>query len=319
MLGRPRAQGAPLERILVTGANGHLGRRLIERVARDSARRHAVLAVVRSERAAQTLRELPEDAQPQTVVLDYADVEALAAAAADCSRAVHLVGIIKESGTSRYAEAHEAASHALASAADRAGLRHIVSLSILGSDPDSANACLASKGRAERILLDAPTPATVLRVPMVLGTGDAATRALRAQATGKVVGLVRGGATLQQPIFAGDVIDAILAALKGEDGGNHALNLAGPESLPQRELVARAARALGGAPKVIPVPLWLARAGAALMARVSENPPLTPAMLGVLEHDDAVDPDEACRRLGIALTPLDETLRRCFELEDVRR
>ena len=35
------------------------------------------------------------------------------------------------------------------------------------SDPDSSNACLASKGRAERILLEAKTPAVVLRVPMV--------------------------------------------------------------------------------------------------------------------------------------------------------
>jgi hypothetical protein len=34
-------------------------------------------------------------------------------------------------------------------------------------------------------------------------------------------------------------------------------------------------------------------------------------MLGVLDHDDAVDPSDATRRLGIELTPLDETLRRC--------
>ena len=34
-------------------------------------------------------------------------------------------------------------------------------------------------------------------------------------------------------------------------------------------------------------------------------------MLGVLDHDDDIDPRPACARLGLALTPLDETLRRC--------
>ena len=37
------------------------------------------------------------------------------------------------------------------------------------------------------------------------------------------------------------------------------------------------------------------------------------AMLGVLEHDDRIDPVPACRALGLELTPLDETLRRSLE------
>jgi DNA-binding GntR family transcriptional regulator len=35
-------------------------------------------------------------------------------------------------------------------------------------------------------------------------------------------------------------------------------------------------------------------------------------MLGVLDHDDRIDPTEATRRLGLSLTPLDEALRRCL-------
>ena len=56
-------------------------------------------------------------------------------------------------------------------------------------------------------------------------------------------------------------------------------------------------------------------AAAAVLGAVSKNPPVTSAMLGVLDHDDAVDPSEAARRLGIQLTPLDETLRRCVAPE----
>jgi hypothetical protein len=37
-------------------------------------------------------------------------------------------------------------------------------------------------------------------------------------------------------------------------------------------------------------------------------------MLGVLEHDDAIDPFAAAETLGVSLTDLDETLRRAFEI-----
>ena len=51
---------------------------------------------------------------------------------------------------------------------------------------------------------------------------------------------------------------------------------------------------------------------AALLERISKDPPITRAMLGVLEHDDSIDPSAAARRLGLVLTSLAETLRATF-------
>lgn len=299
-----------LGRVLVTGANGQLGRALIRRLARGTPRA-AVRAVVRSERAAGVVRALPE--APEVAVVDYGDADALAAAAAGCTAAVHLVGILKEAPGTRYAVAHEGTARALAAAAPRAGFHRIVYLSILGAGADSPNACLASKARAEAILLAPPLRTTVLRVPMVLGGDDYATAALCARARARLVPLVRGGASLEQPIDAADVVEAIVAALARPELAGRVLDLAGPESLPRRELVRRAA-ALAGAPgpAIVPIPLAAVRAFAALAERLAANPPLTRAMLGVLEHDDRVDPGPACRALGLSLTPLDETLRRCL-------
>jgi NADH dehydrogenase len=126
-----------------------------------------------------------------------------------------------------------------------------------------------------------------------------------------VVPLVRGGATLQQPIDADDVIAALLAALGRADLGGGVIELGGPESLPHRALVRRAAALYGREPRILPVPRWLLHGFAALAERALADPPLTPAMLGVLEHDDAIDPGPAQARLGLSLRPLDETLRRC--------
>ncbi len=186
-------------------------------------------------------------------------------------------------------------------------------MSILGSDPASGNVCLASKGRAEQILLGSPVPVTVLRVPMVLGPGEIAAFALLGRVHAPLVPLVRGGATLEQPIDSDDVTRAIESALADGTGEDVVLDLAGPESLSHRELVSRAAKLVGKRPRVLPVPLGVVSLFARLAERFAANPPLTPAMLEVLEEDDQIDPAPACARLGLTLTPLDETLRRCLE------
>jgi len=302
--------------VLVTGANGNLGRALFQQLAEPARFR----ACVRSPRAAAQLAALPDSARPETVQVDYGEEASMTQAATGCEAIVHLVGILKEVANTSYEVAHEQSCTILARAAARAGVRRIVYLSIVGSAPDAANACLASKGSAERILLDGRVPATVLRVPMVLGRGDYAISALRRQASSGRALLVAGGCTLQQPIDARDVVRAIDAAVRDPGDDPIALDLGGPECLSHRELVARAARILErAAPRIVPIPLGPVRLFAAIVARLLSNPPITPAMLGVLQHDDRVDAAVACERLGIELTPLDDTLAHCLrETQETR-
>jgi uncharacterized protein YbjT (DUF2867 family) len=75
---------------------------------------------------------------------------------------------------------------------------------------------------------------------MVLGGDEPASRALRARAQSSWVPLVRGGASLEQPIDADDVVSAMVAALDRPELAGRGLDLAGPESLPRRDLVLRA-------------------------------------------------------------------------------
>jgi len=300
-------------RVLVTGANGSLGRRLLRTLAAggpgtptgDGGR---AAAVVRSRSAAQTLETLPESARPEIHVVDYRDAEGLAKAMAGRDLVVHLVGILKESKRSRYAAAHEQASAAVAEAAAASGVGRIVYLSILGSAPDARNACLASKGRAEALLLAHAVPATVIRLPMVLGQDDVASRVLRGQARATLVPILAGGRRAEQPIDVDDVVAAILASAERPELADRALDLAGPESLSARELVLRAAALHGRRPRFVPLPAALARLAARAAERLFADPPVTEAMLEVLLHDDRIDPEPAARALGIELTPLDAML-----------
>lgn len=265
-------------------------------------------ATVRSAAARRVLEAT--GATIRIVELDYRDAHALAEAAEGCDCAVHLVGILKETAANRYVDAHERATEALVTAVGAMRFQRIVYVSILGSDPRSPNAALASKGRAERMLLDAATPALVLRVPMVLGENDYAARALRRRAHSRVVFLLRG-ASLEQPIYAGDVVEAIAAGLELPGREHVAFNLAGPESLSRTALVKRAAASVGKHTRCVSLPLAPALGVAWLAQRLMDNPPVTPAMLGVLDHDDCIDAKPAAAKLGIRLTSLDDMLRRC--------
>ena len=295
---------------LITGANGNLGKRLIASLLEDPD--NQVTALVRSARARSAIEELSlDEAQVQRLQIEelsYTNVTELRRAAKDCHRAVHLVGILKETSTASYRDAHEDSTAALLEALTGTSVIHLTYMSIVGSSSSADNSCLASKGRAEDLCTQNALASCVLRVPMVLGEGDYASYALRARATRKLSFTFRA-ASLEQPIYAGDVVTAIIAASSRQIDGS--LDLGGPEILDRRALTARAARLLGGDGSVVSLPLGLGKAMAAVLGLVSANPPFTTAMLEVLDHDDGVDAAPALQALGLTqLTGLDDMLQK---------
>lgn len=302
--------------ILITGANGNLGRRLIAQLGAQLGPEVPIRAVVRSEQAARAIAPSNNGASNIDVrILDYLDQGAMSEAAQGCTHLVHLVGIIKESATSSFEAAHEATTRVVVEAARQARLKGVVYMSILGSRPDATNACLASKGRAEDILQQGETPALIIRVPMVLGEGDYASRALYFRARSRIAFQFRA-ASLEQPIYAGDVLAAILAGLNLNSAATEcagSFDLAGPESLSRADLTRRAAEVMGvPAPLVVSLPLGLGMLVALLLEKLGDHPPVTRAMLGVLNHDDRIDPGPAARSLGVSLTSLKQMLRGCL-------
>ncbi|MEQ8659931.1 MAG: NAD(P)H-binding protein, partial [Gammaproteobacteria bacterium] len=180
--------------ILVTGANGHLGRRFIAGLAAGT----PVAALVRSARARRRLeRDVGGKPGLAITLASPQDAAAVTALAAGCDRALHLVGSIRETPGNSYADSHQRPAAALLAAAARHGLGRIVYLSILGADAASASACLRARAAVETALLEAATPACIIRVPMVLGEGDRASAALARRARARRVFLFRG-ASLEQ-------------------------------------------------------------------------------------------------------------------------
>ena len=289
-------------RLLITGANGHLGIRLIRRI-NETRPNDEVVAIVRSEKAAASLRQ--EGLEVNIRAVSYTDSAGINLAGQGAEVIIHLVGIIKESATNTFEMAHQKTSAALVEA--NLDASHIVTLGILGSELSSANSCFASRAASDAILQTGPIPTTVIRVPMVLGPGDYASRAL-AKNGASALALCFRSSSLEQPIYSMDVVDAIMSAVSLIPA-DRIIELAGPESLTRKALIERAGSLLVNKPTVISLPIALGYSLAWVLEKTSSNPPVTRAMLGVLDHDDAINTRAGTNQLGLTLTPLDEMLR----------
>ncbi|HKC51311.1 MAG TPA: NAD(P)H-binding protein [Myxococcota bacterium] len=297
--------------LVVTGANGALGRVLIEHaLARDT----DVVALVRSERAAAQVARLPE---PRVSVrrVAWSDSGALRDACGDAQAVVHLAGILIPTRGEGYESANVDTTRAIAAAARDACARKLVFVSAVHADASSRNAYYRSKGRAEDVVRASGLPYTIVRSPLLLACDSIGSHVLAREARAPVVPLLAGGANLEQPADARDLAEATLnAALELDCARDAALDLVGPESLSRRELVLRCARLRGRAPLLVPVPAALLRLALGLRERFL-GPGFSPEVLDVILDDVRLDPEPAAKALGIALHALDATLERTLELE----
>jgi NADH dehydrogenase len=298
-------------KLVVTGANSALGRVLIERALLRTDVELA--ALVRSARAESELPPLPRE-RAHAVRVEWDDAAGLRAACAGATGLVHLAGILIESRETDYHEANVETARAAIGAARAAGVAKLVLVSAVGADPDSHNAYWRTKGEAEMLVRESGLAYTILRCPLVLACRSAGVRALVREVGSPIVPLPGGGANLEQPIDARDLADGALnAALSPACARDAALESVGPESLPLRALIKRAARLRGKSPLIVPVPTGLLRALLGLRTRLL-GPGLSPEVIEVMLTDARFDPVPAAKALGIALRPLDETLAHSLEL-----
>ena len=247
----------------------------------------------------------------QLVKCDYLDEQVIKELARSCTYVLHLVGIIKENKDNRFNIVHKQTTKVLMEAIKGGGIKKCCYISILGAKKDSTNTCFSSRGFAEKLFLDSDIPSLVLQVPMVLGEGDYASEALKKNALSRINFTFRK-LSLEQPIYAKDIIDVINVdigrTLKEDHSPSGIKALAGPTSLTREKLIMKTAKQLGVKVKVFSLPLFLGYTIARISEMLFSHPPITRAMLGVLDHDDDIDPSPSCKELGINLTTLDEMI-----------
>lgn len=302
-------------RLVVTGANGALGRATISRAIERYDRGLEIVAAVRSARAAAELPPIPPE-RGRIERISYDDRESLAKALEGAVALAHLPGVLVERAGATYESAHVAATESAVGAARECGVGKIVLASAVGADPESRNRYFATKGRSEEIVRASGIPFTILRAPLLLGPGTEGARALSRETAPGRRWLLAGGETWHQPMDVDDLAEGVLrAALTPELASGQTLEVGGPARLRYRELVERAARLRGTRVRILRAPIWPVRWAVALRARLGA-PGLSPDALEVLLTDTDVDAVAAAKALGISLSTLETTLRRSLLLPE---
>jgi uncharacterized protein YbjT (DUF2867 family) len=298
--------------ILVTGANGFVGRHVTRALAESGVR---VRAMVRTARGAAAL----DGVGCELVRGDVTDPASLRAAARGMRTIVHLVAIV-EGAPAAFERVMAAGTGNLVEAARESDVRRIVLMSALGTGSNATVPYFRAKWAAEQAVGGSGIEHVVLRPSFVFGAdGGALPRFVRIARLFPLTPVIGPGTQRLQPIWIDDVIRAVRLAVDGE-GSNGPVELGGPDAVTWSDFWRRLKTALGTRRPSVHVPFWLARGPAAMFERV---PPalLTRDQLRMLEGPDNVvsDGGASMRRLGLdERLPLDEQLWRAIARTDTQ-
>jgi uncharacterized protein YbjT (DUF2867 family) len=293
-------------RTAVLGGSGFVGRYVVKRLA---ARGDVVPVGCRHAEEAKFLRPMGDVGQVEPVNVAIDDEIVLPAFLAGSGAVVNCVGILRGSGSQTFERVHHTGPARLARFAREAGVERLVHISAIGADPRSTSAYARTKAAGEAAVRDAFPTVTILRPSIIFGPEDQFFNRFAAMAIiAPALPLIGGGETRFQPIYVGDVADAVIKCLGDPATAGRTYELGGPKIYTFRELLELLLREIRRKRWFIDLPFGIAQVQARLMS-ILPNPPLTPDQVELLKSDNIVSPGALnLASLGITPTPVEGIL-----------
>ena len=268
----------------VFGGAGFIGRYVVQRLA---ARGFVVRVAGRNPAGARFLQTQGSVGQIVPLAASLGDEGACARAIAGADLVVNLVGILQESKAGDFQRIQAEGAGRLARLAAAAGVEHFIQLSAIGADPASPSRYGKTKAAGEAAVREAFPTATILRPSIVFGPEDQFFNRFAGLARMLPVMPVVAGASRFQPVYVGDVADAVIAAATREDAAGKTYELGGPRVQSFRELLRFILDTTGHHRPLVDMPGPLVKLQIAI-GKLLPNPPLTEDQLLMLQRDNVV-------------------------------
>jgi uncharacterized protein YbjT (DUF2867 family) len=270
--------------VTVFGGSGFLGRHVVRALAN---RQYRIRVAVRRPELCGHLRPMGRVGQIHAVQANLRYPQSVAAAVRDADVVVNLVGILFERGNQRFDAVQAEGAAAVALAAKAAGAR-LVHVSAIGADENSPSRYARSKAAGERRVLAAQPAANIFRPSIVFGPEDDFFNRFAALARmAPALPLPGGGGTRFQPVFVGDVAEAIAKAVDGGTRPGAIYELGGPDVRTFKELMELVLATIGRRRLLVPVPFALMKLQA-MFLQFLPKPPITPDQVDLLKRDNVV-------------------------------
>lgn len=271
-------------KVLVTGATGYIGGRLVPRLLNSG------FEVRCMTRDPAQLRLDPWRAQVEVVAADALEPTSLGRALEGCDAAYYLIHGMGEARGS-FDEVDRVAASNFATAADRASLQRIVYLGGLGSDDEKLSRHLASRHEVGQILASTKTPVTELRAAAIIGSGSVSFEMIRHLT--EVLPIImrpRWVQTRCQPIAVRNVLEILISVLDDPDSENRLYDIGGPDVLTYEEMMHEYAQVAGLRRRlVIPLAVFSTRLSPYLVGLITPLPvAITRPLIESLRNDVVV-------------------------------
>jgi uncharacterized protein YbjT (DUF2867 family) len=283
--------------ILITGATGYIGQRLVTRLIAQGVRPRCL---VRDIQKASNLFPADKVELVQGATTAPATLAAAVEGIETIIHAAFMTADKKESAHNRYEETNVHGTSNLIAAAKTVGVKRIIEMSGLGTRPDKPGSYMQGRYLAEQMLMESGLDWTIIRPSVLFGKNAPFIKGLTDLLhTTPVVPLIGGGKTLFQPILVDDVITIIIKILEDpEHTKNKIYTIGGPEYYTFSQIFDELLQATHQHKPKVYAPKPLVGIGAAVMEAVFSKPPLTKATMALFSFDNTTDLNSVERDFG---------------------
>ncbi len=295
---------APIDTLItVYGGSGFLGRHVVRALAK---RDYRIRVGVRRPELAGHLQPLGRVGQIMPVQTNLRYPDSVRAAARDASVVVNLCGILSQGGAQTFDAVHHKGAATIAKVANEIGAR-IVHVSAIGADANSKSRYARSKAAGEKAVRMMVPQAIIMRPSVVFGPEDQFTNRFAALARiSPMLPLIGGGHMRLQPVFVGDVANAIADAVDGTAKSGATYELGGPEVMTMREIMEVILKITERRSMLMHLPYPIATLQAMLLQFAPGDLKLTPDQVELLKGDNVVSDAAKSAKLtleGLGITP----------------
>lgn len=286
--------------VTVFGGSGFLGRHLVRALAK---RDYRIRVAVRRPDLAGHLQPLGRVGQINAVQANLRYPDSIRAAVQDSHVVINLVAILQKSGAQTFEALHVDGAAAVAAAAKSVDAR-LIHISAIGADINSTSRYAQTKARGEKAVLETVPGATVVRPSLMFGPEDQFFNRFAALARiSPALPLVGGGHTRVQPVYVGDVAQAIADVVDGKAKSGATYEFGGARVVTMREIMEFTLATIERSRMLVPLPFGLAKAMASVLQFAPSFLKLTPDQVELLKTDNVVS--EAAIAAGRTLPALD--------------
>jgi uncharacterized protein YbjT (DUF2867 family) len=286
----------------VFGGSGFIGRYVVKRLAQQG---FIVRVAVRDPEGALFLKLMGAVGQIVPLFASVMNEGTVHRAVVESEVVVNLVGALTESRAASFQAVHTEGAERIARLAAANGVSRLVHISAIGADANSPSRYGSSKGRAEQAVTAAFPEATILRPSLVFGIEDNFFNRFAEIARLAPFMPVISGDTRMQPVFVGDVADAVMAVLASPSAARKIFELGGPRVWTFREILGYILKQTRRHKKLLDIPMGIARFQASILQHLPGKL-LTQDQLLMLSQDNVVGPDAlGLTDLGITPTPVE--------------